>query len=242
LSGDHHGLINDGNLSPGDVVEQSQIFSALLMFGVLVFSLSLHEFGHAYAAYRLGDPTAKMLGRLTLDPRAHADLMGTVVFPLVLLLSSTGFLFGWAKPVPVTVENLRDARRDGALVAFAGPAMNLLLAFLSMAALFLLSRFAPPLGLDPETTLTLWRFLRTFLLLNVILAVFNLIPVHPLDGSWILKAVLPPEWSYKVSRLDPYGFPILAILVLTGVTNFLFGPAIFVVDAVLGALGAGGVL
>lgn len=178
-----------------------------MKLGVLVFSLCLHEFGHAYAAYRLGDPTAKMLGRMTIDPRAHVDPVGTILFPLMMFLYPGLFLFGWAKPVPVTVENLNKPRRDGALVALAGPAMNMFLALFFFGILVLMGTLSS-FG-DEATFMTLGSLVQFFIYINAALALFNLIPIYPLDGSWILKSILPPKWSYQVSRLDRYGVIIL---------------------------------
>ncbi|HEV2354202.1 MAG TPA: site-2 protease family protein, partial [Puia sp.] len=184
---------------------------ALMKLGVLVFSLSLHEFGHAYAAYRLGDPTAKMVGRMTIDPRAHVDPIGTILFPLMMFMFPSLILFGWAKPVPVTVENLRKPRRDGALVALAGPAMNLLLALLSLGVLVLLGATSA-FGMEEGWANTVFGCVQFFLFMNIGLAVFNLLPIYPLDGSWILKSILPPRWSYQVSRFDRYGFIVLFVI------------------------------
>jgi Zn-dependent protease len=188
-------------------MDEARILDVVMKLGVLVFSLCLHEFGHAYAAYRLGDPTAKMLGRMTIDPRAHVDPFGTILFPLIMFLTQSPFLFGWAKPVPVTAENFNKPRWNGALVALAGPAMNVLLALLSLGFLVLMGTVSS-FG-DQATFMTVGNFAQFFLSINVVLAVFNLIPVYPLDGSWILKSILPPKWSYQVSRLDRYGYIIL---------------------------------
>ncbi len=189
-------------------MDEARLVNAVMKLGVLVFSLCLHEFGHAYAAYRLGDPTAKMVGRMTIDPRVHVDPIGTILFPLMMFLFPGLFLFGWAKPVPVTVENLRNPRRDGALVALAGPAMNILLALISLGVLVLLGTFSF-LGMDDSMAGTVLQFVQFFLLMNIGLAVFNLVPIYPLDGSWILKSILPPRWAYQVSRFDRYGFMVL---------------------------------
>ncbi len=189
-------------------MDEARFVDAVMKLGALVFSLCLHEFGHAYAAYRLGDPTAKLLGRMTIDPRAHVDPVGTVLFPMMMFLFPSLFLFGWAKPVPVTVENLKRPRRDGALVALAGPTMNVLLALLSLGALFLMENFSF-FGMEGSMAETLLGFVQFFLFLNIGLAVFNLVPIYPLDGSRILKSILPPKWSYQVSRLDRYGFVAL---------------------------------
>ena len=192
-------------------MDEARIIDAVMKLGVLVFSLCLHEFGHAYAAYRLGDPTAKMMGRMTIDPRAHVDPIGTILFPLMMFLFPGLFLFGWAKPVPVTVENLRKPRRDGALVALAGPAMNVLLALLSLGVLILLG-VTSAFGMEEGWGNTVIGCVQFFLFMNIALAVFNMIPIYPLDGSWILKALLPPRWAYQLSRYDRYGFVILFML------------------------------
>ncbi|HVZ81739.1 MAG TPA: site-2 protease family protein [bacterium] len=202
---------------------EGRIFEAILKLGILVFSLSLHEFGHAYAAYRLGDPTAKMLGRLTLDPRAHADLIGTILMPLLMILNPGLRLFGWAKPVPVTPENFQNPKRDGALVALAGPAANLLLCVFSLAALSILD-LTGFLGLSEDTLPIVLQFFRTFFWLNFVLAVFNLIPLYPLDGNWILKYFLPGKLSYSFARLDRFSGMILLVVFFTGGFNLLFSP------------------
>jgi Zn-dependent protease len=187
---------------------ETKIATAVMELGILVFSLCLHEFGHALVATKLGDPTPKLLGRLTMDPRAHADLVGTIIFPLIMFLNPTFFLFGWAKPVPITPQNFPKPRLDGALVALAGPLMNLILAGVTFG-LFLGIDYFSALGLDDASIDVVGQFLQFFFWLNISLAVFNLIPVYPLDGSWVLKSLLPPKWSYQVSRMDPYGFLIL---------------------------------
>ena len=143
-------------------MSEARLLDAAMKLLVLIFSLSLHEYGHALAATRLGDPTAKMLGRLTLDPRPHIDPLGTLVFPLLTFLFPGFFLFGWAKPVPVTVENLGHPRRDGALVALAGPAMNLLLALLAFGTFRLLESFSF-FGMDGAALGSLLPFLSFFL-------------------------------------------------------------------------------
>ncbi|HET9869055.1 MAG TPA: site-2 protease family protein, partial [bacterium] len=190
-------------------------------------SLCLHEYGHAWAAYRLGDPTAKMLGRLTLDPRAHVDPIGTLLFPMLRLLYPGLFLLGWAKPVPVTAENFRHPKRDNALVAAAGPAMNLVLAFLALVVLGVTAA-AGFFGLSAQTGGTLFEFLHFFFWLNFGLALFNLFPLYPLDGNWILKALLPDRLSYAYSRLDRFGiWAFLAVVVFfPSVFSQLFLPAV----------------
>ncbi len=187
---------------------ESKIAMALMELGVLVFSLCFHEYGHALVATKLGDPTPRMLGRLTMDPRPHVDIIGTLVFPFIMFLMPGAFLFGWAKPVPITTQNFSKPRRDGAFVAMAGPFMNLVLAAISFGLLLGLQAFGF-FSINDAMVDVIVQCLQFFVWLNVVLALFNMIPVYPLDGSWVLKAVLPPKWSYQVSRLDPYGFIIL---------------------------------
>jgi len=187
---------------------EAKIAMAFMELGILVFSLCFHEFGHALAATKFGDPTPKLLGRLTMNPRSHVDPIGTLLFPMIMFLYPSFFLFGWAKPVPITPQNFRNPRRDGALVALAGPAMNLILAAVSFGVFYVLES-SSFLGMDETSIEVSVKFFQFLLWMNLALAVFNLIPIYPLDGSWVLKAVLPPKWSYQVSRLDPYGFIIL---------------------------------
>ncbi|HVM31944.1 MAG TPA: site-2 protease family protein [bacterium] len=219
-------------------MDETRIARALLELVILVFSLCLHEFGHAYAAYRLGDPTAKMLGRLTLDPRAHVDPIGTILLPLVRFLYPNFFMFGWAKPVPVTVENFKNPKRDNALVAAAGPAMNLLLALVAMLALGFLGATGFG-GFSEATQTTLFSFFHFFFWLNFGLAIFNLFPLYPLDGNWILKALLPNRLSYEYSRLDRYGIWIflLAAVLFPSIFNLLFLPAVGGLFWLLNSLG-----
>jgi Zn-dependent protease len=219
-------------------MDEARILDAVLKLGVLVFSLCLHEFGHAYAAYRLGDPTAKMLGRMTIDPRAHVDLLGTIVFPLLMFLYPGLWLIGWAKPVPVTQENFLHPRRDMTLVALAGPCMNLFLAFLSILGLWF-SQQAGLLNSDPEIGLNVPKLLLLFLFINFFLAIFNLVPLPPLDGGWLLKAILPGPWAYRLARLEPYSIILIYVLLWFGILNLLFIPAALVLAFFLNLVGLG---
>jgi Zn-dependent protease len=187
-------------------------------FIILVMSLSFHEAAHAWAADRLGDPTARLLGRLTLNPMAHIDWIGTVLFPLVGMLSGLP-LIGWAKPVPVDMRNLRAPRRDFALVALAGPVSNIILA---VAAAILLKAQG---GLVPDggqSTLTIVIYMA--ILMNAMLAVFNLLPVPPLDGGNVLAGIVPESVAKLIDQMRPYGFFVLYALLLLGVLDNLFGP------------------
>jgi Zn-dependent protease len=192
----------------------------LVRFAALVLSLSFHEAAHAWTANRLGDPTAKMLGRLTLNPIAHVDWIGTVLFPLVAMISNLP-LIGWAKPVPVNSLNLREPRRDFAIVALAGPVSNIILAVGAAVLRLVVGMIAPP---DQLTTELLMFALAYFIGLNVLLAVFNMIPVPPLDGGNVLLGVLPGEAARVYQRIRPFGFLILYGLMLSGVLWDIIGP------------------
>lgn len=183
-------------------------------------SLSFHEAAHAWTADRLGDPTARLLGRLTLNPLAHIDWIGTVLFPLIAMFSGLP-LIGWAKPVPVSWANLRSPRRDFAVVALAGPVSNLLLA---IAAAFVLVPVIES-GLGPDGSLSqVGVVLFMAVSLNVLLAVFNMIPVPPLDGGNVLAGLVPERAARLVDALRPYGLIILYALLLTGVIGRIAYP------------------
>jgi len=198
----------------------AHLLQALLMLLVLVFSLSLHEFGHAWMAKRCGDPTAEMLGRLTINPMAHADLLGTIILPSVMLLfpGFGRFLIGWAKPVPVSPANFKHPRRDDILVSLAGPAMNLVLFFIFYWVAYFVD-YRGMMPTDSPYAPVFMGFVNYFMTINFMLAVFNLLPIAPLDGSWILKALLPPRLSYKVSQLDRYGMLLVIFLMWTGLLS-----------------------
>jgi Zn-dependent protease len=196
------------------------VISLVIIFLVLLFSLSVHEAAHAWSASRLGDDTAKRLGRVTLNPVVHIDPIGTLLLPLVALASGSGMIFGWAKPTPINVRNLGHPRRDSVLVTFAGPASNLAIAFAAAAAM----RAGAASGGD-------WFGLLVFdaLALNVLLAVFNMLPIPPLDGGQIMMALLPPRISMQLRFLYQYGFLILIGLMFTGVLGQLIGPPYYLI-------------
>lgn len=201
----------DSRLPPIDVV--------LSAFLVLILSLSFHEAAHAWAADRLGDPTARLLGRLTLNPLSHIDWIGTVLFPLVALYSGLP-LIGWAKPVPVNGRNLRQPRRDFAAVAAAGPASNLLLAIGGAALLGVVPGGHTALSGSPSMA----GLLVTLVLVNVLLAVFNMIPIPPLDGGNVLSGFVPEPVARAIDGLRPYGFLVLYALMLSGALGAITGP------------------
>lgn len=186
---------------------------------IIIFSAIIHEYAHGWTASQLGDPTAKDMGRLTLNPLAHVDWFGTILVPLLLWLSHAGFIVGWAKPVPYNPYNLRNPKRDPALVAIAGPASNIIVAVV----------FALLVRLLPMNNFT--ALLSVVVYANVLLAVFNLIPIPPLDGSKVLFAVLPDSMRKVKFFLEHYGFFILLIFIFFGFQ--LIVPLIFSVYSLL---------
>jgi Zn-dependent protease len=231
-------------------MSQQEILLKIFEFAILVFSLSLHEASHAWMASRLGDPTARMLGRVTLNPMKHIDPIGTVLIPLAMLfLGSYGrFLIGWAKPTPVTTRNFKNIRRDDILTTLAGPGSNVLASFVALIALIVLTKTSMAGALavhqivsgaiDPDlmaASPVIFPMAIIFylgLVLNLFLAVFNLLPLPPLDGSHIFRHMLP----YNALRIyDSMGMISLLLMLFLGapLVNFFVAPALGIVNAIL---------
>lgn len=207
-------------------MEIPQILNILIQVFVILFAITVHEAAHAWTASKLGDRTAAAMGRVSLNPIAHIDPLGTIIFPLVLILLKQP-VFGWAKPVPYNPYNLRHPRKDGLWISFAGPIANILTA---ASAVVVFQIFKLGGARLPQTSL--WSkpigglviILIYTAMINLSLAVFNLIPIPPLDGSGILAGLLSERSAAKFERLRPYGFLILIALMYTNALTFVFGP------------------
>jgi Zn-dependent protease len=203
----------------------------LIAFGVLIFSLSVHEAAHAWSASLLGDNTARALGRVTLNPVVHVDPIGTLLLPLVAIIGNLPII-GWAKPTPVNPRNLRHPRRDNVLVTVAGPASNLMIAMLASVVLHVLPRADPSLdGMDVSSPLLMLAV--ELVDINLLLALFNMIPVPPLDGGRVLAGVLPSSLAFRYNQLGRYGFIIIYGLMLTGLLGELIGPPYYFLRTML---------
>jgi Zn-dependent protease len=201
----------------------------LIQIFVVLFAITIHEAAHAWTASKFGDLTAAAMGRATLNPIAHIDPFGTIIFPLLLILLSGGKgpVFGWAKPVPVNPNNLRQPRQNNLWISFAGPIANILAAgaaALLFQALKLITRGIPESSFLIKPIDGLVMILVYAAMINASLAVFNLIPIPPLDGSGILAGLLSDRAAAKYERLRPYGFFLLIILMYTNILNAIFTP------------------
>ena len=195
----------------------------------LIFAVTVHEAAHGWVADRLGDPTARKLGRITFNPIPHIDLVGTILVP-VAMLALTGFLIGWAKPVPVVPARLREPRRDMAIVAAAGPGVNLLMALGWSLVLLFAHRMIHTL---PAVAMPMLLMAVAGVFVNLVLMALNLLPVPPLDGGRILTGLLPPGAARVFARIEPFGLAILIALLVTNVLGMILGPVVFGAIALL---------
>jgi len=190
----------------------------------VLLAITLHEAAHAYVANRCGDNTAKMFGRLSLNPLRHIDPVGTVLMPVLIgVLTQFNFVIGYAKPVPINWSLLRHPRRDMILVTLAGPFSNFLMAFLWAGAFKIATLLHPEIYMP---ALFLLVSARAGMIINLVLAFLNLLPIPPLDGSRVVTSLLPPRQAMIYARIEPYGFLILILLVLTGVLGIILTPLI----------------
>lgn len=190
----------------------------------VLLAITLHEAAHAFVAAHYGDNTAKLQGRVSLNPIKHIDPIGTVIIPLVIgVLTQFSFVIGYAKPVPISWNQLRNPRKDIIFVTLAGPFSNLLMAFLWAAC------YKIALMLNPAVSMTaqfLWASARAGMIINLVLAFLNLIPIPPLDGSRVVSTLLPARQAIAYNKIEPYGFFILIFLIITGVLGFILNPLI----------------
>jgi Zn-dependent protease len=191
----------------------------------VVFAITVHEVAHGWMAKKYGDNTAFMQGRLTLNPIKHIDWLGTIIIPGILLLTFTGFIFGWAKPVPVDARNFKNPKQNMAIVALAGPVSNILMA----TGWALLARLGVMLNLDFVSLPLIYTGIAG-ITINLVLALLNLLPIPPLDGSRILTGMLPNRWAWYYNSLERYGFVLLIVLMYTGVLQLVLGYPMFVIQ------------
>ncbi len=194
----------------------------------ILLAIILHEVAHGFVAYKLGDPTAKMMGRLTLNPLPHIDIFGTILMPLMLYIFTNGqFVFGYAKPVPINPYNFRNPKRDMAISSAGGPITNLLLAVLSTLLLkhvLIPASAATPDFADGRVLEPIAMMLRASILVNIVLAVFNMIPIPPLDGGRVLVGLLPDRQAAVLAKVEPFGFLIVIFLVATKIADYVLWP------------------
>lgn len=213
-----------------------EIGGKLAIFYVpFLFALCFHEFAHGLVAKWKGDTTAEQLGRLTLNPVAHADMIGTVLLPIAAIVFSSPIFFGWAKPVPVNPRNLKNVRSDMFWIAIAGPASNVLLAIAGTVFMFFAIRF----GFLGSYTRVAFELLQMFVLVNLFLAIFNILPLHPLDGGKVLARFLPPSINYKLEQNEHISGIILMVLIFTGMLKILSIPVFALFQFLMSFAGVG---
>ena len=219
-----------------DIVE---IGGKLAIFFVpFLFALCFHEFAHGLVAKWRGDDTAEQMGRLTLNPMAHADIIGTFVLPISAIVFGIPLFFGWAKPVPVNTRNLKNIRTDMFWIALAGPLSNVLLAVVSTVVMMILVRY----NLMGDFAKPIMSLLQMFVLTNLFLAIFNILPLHPLDGGKVLARFLPASVNHKLEQNEQITSFILLGLMITGALSVLRAPVFYIFNHLMAFAGAGAVL
>lgn len=206
-------------------MRETALAGLFISIPIFVLAIVVHEVAHGWIAYKLGDSTAKDLGRLTLNPLAHIDPIGTVILPLLLIMTNSPVVFGWAKPVPINFHNLRNPKRDIISVGLAGPLANITFAFILAASFRLFSFLRGPF---------LTEMIFSGILINIVLAAFNLIPIPPLDGSRILFGLLPYPLAVRYMKIESYGFIILFILLWFGLIDWFLNPIAAVLSRFIG--------
>lgn len=202
----------------GDPLEL--MYKISIYYVPFLFALTLHEYAHGWMAYKRGDNTALQMGRLTMNPMAHVDMIGTVVLPIMVVIFNLPIFFGWAKPVPFNPRNLTNPKSDTFWIALAGPLSNVLLALLGTGIIYILFHFVPAAGWVEATA----KLMASFIRINLFLAVFNMIPLHPLDGGKVLARFLPADLNYKLEQNEQTSGFILMALVFTGALGILAIP------------------
>ena len=213
----------------------NSVLNFIVSISALLFAVSIHESAHGWMAEKFGDPTARNQGRITLNPIPHIDPIGSIIFPILLYIAGAP-VFGWAKPVRVNPYNLRDPRRANIFISAAGPGSNIIAGVLGIV-IFVVFKHLGVVNLIPLFTggnpgiLTLILF--DLIIINIFLAIFNLIPVPPLDGSWILEGVLKGDALYHYQKIKPYGFIILIVIIYTGILHIIANPILTIVMRIL---------
>jgi len=221
------------------------IMNLIFMIPALLFAVIIHELGHGIVAYRLGDPTPKLAGRLTFNPIPHIDPLGSIILPALLLILNSPFLFGWAKPVPINPMNFKKLgyRKGMAITAFAGPGVNFTAAVIFGVFYQILSNPQTLIALNSifgkgfidSIIIPILIFLQYSVSINIVLALFNLLPIPPLDGGRILMSLLPPHLERKLEPLEQWGFFIVVLLIIVGVFKFvILPPYMFLTSLLLG--------
>jgi Zn-dependent protease len=210
------------------------IINGIISLFVVLFAITVHEASHGWAALKKGDPTAFHMGRITLNPIRHIDPVGTILLPLILIVMGAP-PFGWAKPVPVNPLNLKDPRRDNLVISIAGPLSNISVAIVAFAILKLLLNLDPSFvygrGGFSNLLSPIIQILYLTIVINIILAIFNMIPIPPLDGSGVVMGLISEEAAQKYEQIRPYGFFILIVLIMTGFIGRILGGVLRIVDS-----------